>query len=125
MHLFTNDDGDGRSSEKAIGFNVPAGAFEQGVAGGSEGGEVRHRGPGDYGSAGPSGKTEDLAHPVDRGLLQLGRYGRLRVMRGVLIPRADQPTGCESRWQAVAGDEAEEAAIGLGHGCRRAVFMEQ
>jgi hypothetical protein len=37
MHLFPDDDRDGRRAEKAVGFNVPTGALEQCVPRGGQG----------------------------------------------------------------------------------------
>ena len=125
MDLFPHHDGDRWSAKKAIGLDVPTGPLEQSVARRGQGGKVRHGGSRHHRPAGSLGQSEQLPDPIDRGLLQLGGYRRLRVVSGVLIPCAYQPAGCESRWKAVAGDEAEEAAAGLGHGCGRAVFMEQ
>ena len=125
MSLLPNQHRDGRGAEQTVGLDIPAGAGQQGVAGGGKCGEIGHGGSGDDGAAGSRGQAKQLAHPFESNLFQGDGGGRLHKERGVLIPGAHHPRRGQRHGQAAAVHKAEEAAVILGHRGGGAVFMEQ
>ena len=98
---------------------------QQRMAGGGQGGEVRHGSPGDHRAAGAFRQAKHLACPFERNLFQGDGRGRLHKKRCILIPGAHHPTGGERGGQTTAVHETEEAASGFGNGGRRSVLLEQ
>ncbi len=125
MDLRTDNDGDRRRAEEPIRLDIPPRAVEQRVAGGDEGGEVRHRRAGDEAAAAAGGQVEHIAQPIQRDLLQRGADGRHDGEGAVLIPRTRQPIGGERGGQRPAGDEAEIPPAGGGDRRGGADIIEQ
>jgi hypothetical protein len=63
VNLATDDDGDGRRSEEAIGLDVPTGARQHGVACGGECGEIGNGGAGDEGPAASRREVQNIEEP--------------------------------------------------------------
>ena len=110
MALLSDDDAKWWSAGKAFLGQVVADAFVDRVAGGGEGGDVRHLAARHERERRCSGQPEQLEHPAPGHGLESGD-GRGRPGEAcVLIPRGDEPVRCERGRECAADDEAEVAA---------------
>ena len=112
VHLLAHEDRDRRRAGEALLFDVVAGPTQDGVAGGGQRGEARHRGAGGEAGAGAGRQAEQLHQPGGGGLLGDGGRGRGDEGPGVLVPRRGEPVGGERGRQRAAGHEAEVAGAG-------------
>ena len=106
-------------------LHVPAGLFQDGVAGGGEACEVGHGGAGDERPAAIGGQTEEIEEPLDHALLHGGRDGRADAGNAVLVPGPGQPVGGQRGGKRAPGDEAEIAGSGGGNGGGRSDLVQQ
>ena len=114
VHFGADDHAHPRSVLETVRFDVPAGAPQQLVARGCQGGEIGHVAAGDEPDAGVSGKTEEVEQPSRRDFFHDGRRRRHHEQRRRLIPRGRQPFGGHRRRQGAAGDEPEISRSGCG-----------
>jgi hypothetical protein len=76
-------------------FYVPSRPGEQVVTGRGEAGEVGHGGSGDEAGPRVRWETENVDHPPQRDLLDLGGRGRERPYSRALVPCCGEPGGGE------------------------------
>ena len=125
VDLGADDYRDGRGTKKTVGLDVPADAFEDGVAGSGEGAEVGHGGAGNERAGGGGREGEHIEEPAESNLLDDGGGGGGTVECAVLIPSAGEPVGGEGGRERAADDKAKKTRAGHRGGGGRADLVEE
>ena len=122
----TGDDSNPRRSLQSLCLDVPADPPQHLVSRRRQRSDVRHRRTGDEADAGAGRQRQEFEQPSGGDFFQCGDSWGHDVQRHVLIPRRDQPVGCNRCRHTAADDEAEVTRAGRPHqagfdGCGEAV----
>ncbi len=125
VNFGAHDDANLRRTEEALLFDVPSRAGEHVMASGDEAGKIPHGGSGDEPTTPVGRKRQELEDPGEGDFFERRGYRRSDDERGVLIPRAGEPVGCDARGKRSSGDESEITRTGRSDGRRRADFVQK